>query len=50
MAAPVAAAARAHEHFQNFLRQVEGLLREQPYLWFNFTPLNPPAPTGAPPA
>jgi len=45
-----AARARAHEHFQNFLRQVEGLLREQPYLWFNFAPLNPPAPAGAPPA
>ena len=45
-----AARARAHEHFQGFLRQVEGLLREQPYLWFNFTPLNPPAPAGAPPA
>ena len=44
------ARARAHEHFQGFLRQVEGLLREQPYLWFNFTPLNPPAPAGAPPA
>ena len=43
-----AARARAHEHFQGFLRQVEGLLREQPYLWFNFTPLNPPAPAGAP--
>jgi len=42
------ARARAHEHFQGFLRQVEGLLREQPYLWFNFTPLNPPAPAGAP--
>jgi len=45
-----AARARAHEHFQGFLRQVEGLLREQPYLWFNFTPLNPLAPAGAPPA
>jgi predicted LPLAT superfamily acyltransferase len=43
-----AARARAHEHFQDFLRQVEGLLREQPYLWFNFTPLNPPTPAGAP--
>ena len=42
--------ARAHGHFQDFLRQVEGLLREQPYLWFNFTPLNPPVPTGTPPA
>ena len=43
-----AAATRAHAHFQDFLRQVEGLLREQPYLWFNFTPLNPPAPAGTP--
>jgi len=33
---------RAREHFQNFLRQLETLLRAQPYLWFNFTPLNPP--------
>ena len=32
---------RAREHFQAFLRQLEGLLREQPYLWFNFLPLNP---------
>jgi predicted LPLAT superfamily acyltransferase len=46
--ARAAAEARAHEHFQDFLRQVEGLLRAQPYLWFNFTPLNPPAPVGAP--
>jgi predicted LPLAT superfamily acyltransferase len=43
-----AAATRAHGHFQDFLRQVEGLLREQPYVWFNFTPLNPLAPAGAP--
>lgn len=35
------ALARARQHFQSFLRQLEGLLREQPYLWFNFTPLNP---------
>lgn len=32
---------RAREHFQEFLRRVEALLRAQPYLWFNFTPLNP---------
>ena len=37
-----AALARAHAHFQNFLNQLETLLRAQPYLWFNFTPLNPP--------
>jgi predicted LPLAT superfamily acyltransferase len=36
--------ARAREHFQGFLVQLEALLREQPLLWFNFTPLNPPAP------
>ncbi len=36
-----AALARAREHFQAFLRQVEALLRANPYLWFNFTPLNP---------
>jgi len=39
-----AALARAREHFQGFLRMVEGILREHPYLWFNFTPLNPVAP------
>ena len=36
------AAARAH--FQEFLRTVEELLRRDPYLWFNFSPLNPPVP------
>jgi predicted LPLAT superfamily acyltransferase len=34
---------RARAHFQDFLRQLEALLRNQPYQWFNFTPLNPPA-------
>jgi len=34
--------ARAHAHFQEFLHQLETLLRKQPYQWFNFTPLNPP--------
>ena len=38
------ALARARVHFQAFLRQVEALLRLDPYLWFNFTPLNPVAP------
>lgn len=42
--------ARAHEHFQRFLRQAEGHLRRNPYLWFNFTPLNPEAPAPAPAA
>ncbi len=32
---------RARVHFQAFLRQLETLLREHPYLWFNFLPLNP---------
>lgn len=39
--------ARGRAHFQGFLRQVEAILREHPYLWFNFTPLNPVA--GNPP-
>lgn len=34
--------ARARVHFQGFLALVEGLLREDPYRWFNFLPLNPP--------
>jgi len=34
---------RARRHFQEFLRMVERQLRRNPYLWFNFTPLNPPA-------
>lgn len=33
---------RAHAHFQEFLTRVEGFLRDDPRLWFNFTPLNPP--------
>lgn len=32
---------RGHRHFQGFLAQVEGLLRQHPYQWFNFLPLNP---------
>lgn len=36
-----AALVRAQAHFQAFLRQVEALLRRDPYLWFNFTALNP---------
>jgi len=38
------ALARARGHFQEVLRQVETILRAHPYLWFNFTPLNPVAP------
>jgi predicted LPLAT superfamily acyltransferase len=37
--------ARAHAHFQDFLRLLESQLRLNPYLWFNFLPLNPPAST-----
>lgn len=40
---PAAYRARARVHFQDFLRQVEALLRINPYLWFNFRPLNAPA-------
>lgn len=36
--------ARAHAHFQEFLTRIEGFLRKDPSLWFNFIPLNPPAP------
>ena len=36
--------ALAREHFQSFLRQVETVLRANPYWWFNFLPLNPEAP------
>ncbi|MBL9187746.1 MAG: hypothetical protein JNK23_09730 [Opitutaceae bacterium] len=35
---------RAHAHFQDFLTRLEAWLRADPTLWFNFTPLNPPAP------
>jgi len=35
---------RARAHFQEFLLRLESLLRDDPWLWFNFTPLNPPAP------
>lgn len=33
--------ARAHAHFQAFLRRLEAMLRADPFLWFNFLPLNP---------
>jgi len=56
-AAKSAELARARAHFQAFLSQVEALLRADPFLWFNFTPLNPVAPApdsgmlaGLPPA
>jgi len=35
--------ARARAHFQEFLTRIEAYLRHDPLLWFNFTPLNPPA-------
>lgn len=35
--------ARARVHFQDFLARVEALLRRDPFVWFNFGPLNPPA-------
>lgn len=41
---------RARDHFQGFLRLLESRLREDPYIWFNFLPLNPvstPAPDSA---
>lgn len=33
--------AAARVHFQAVLRELENLLRREPYLWFNFLPLNP---------
>jgi len=36
--------ARARIHFQEFLTRLEGMLRAQPELWFNYLPLNPVAP------
>ena len=32
----------ARAHFQSFLDEIETLLKQQPYLWFNFTAMNPP--------
>jgi len=37
----------ARQHFQAVLSQLETLVREHPYLWFNFLPLNPEAPAAA---
>lgn len=34
---------RARAHFQEFLARIEGFLREDPSMWFNFLPLNPVA-------
>lgn len=33
--------ARARAHFQAVLARLEGLVRQHPFLWFNFTPMNP---------
>jgi predicted LPLAT superfamily acyltransferase len=43
---------RARAHFQEFLLVIEALLRKNPFLWFNFIPLNPaaPEPPAAPPS
>lgn len=35
--------ARAREHFGDFLARIEGFLKADPLLWFNFLPLNPVA-------
>jgi predicted LPLAT superfamily acyltransferase len=35
---------RARRHFQAVLAQLESLVRRHPFLWFNFSPLNPEAP------
>lgn len=40
---PEAARLRAREHFQAFLSRLEALLRKEPWVWFNFTPLPPEA-------
>jgi len=39
---------RARAHFQSVLTRVEGLLRANPYQWFNFNDLNPVAPPAPP--
>jgi predicted LPLAT superfamily acyltransferase len=41
---------RARAHFQEFLRVLESVLREDPYQWFNFTALNPVVAHSAQPA
>lgn len=37
----------ARAHFQGFLDQVDSLLRQNPYWWFNFLELNPVVPDSA---
>ncbi|MEO6005668.1 MAG: hypothetical protein ABIZ04_22460, partial [Opitutus sp.] len=41
---------RARAHFQAALTHLETLIRANPYLWFNFTPLNPVASAAPVPA
>jgi predicted LPLAT superfamily acyltransferase len=36
--------AAARQHFQAVLTQLEALIRQHPFQWFNFLPLNPEAP------
>jgi len=38
----------ARRHFQDVLTHLETLVRQHPYLWFNFGPLNPVAPPDGP--
>ena len=40
---------RSNAHFQDFLRLVEKLLRRNPFLWFNFIPMNPTTDAESPP-
>jgi predicted LPLAT superfamily acyltransferase len=40
--------AAARQHFQGVLAQLEVLVRAQPFLWFNFLPLNPAVPAAVP--
>jgi predicted LPLAT superfamily acyltransferase len=38
---------RARRHFQAVLVHLESLVHQHPFLWFNFSPLNPEAPAAA---
>ncbi len=40
--------ANARTHFQAVLARLETLVRQHPYLWFNFLPLNPEVPATPP--
>lgn len=40
--------AAAHAHFQAFLARLETQLRRTPFVWFNFTPMNPPRNAASP--